>query len=128
MMYHFYLADWNGDVKPMSAPFLPRVGDTLVIDGKETTITKVSWIGNSKELEEEPIISVIDPNPSQTVYPNHTVSGNLATTIAYAVGPERLIQSIKEYRSATGIGLKEAKDIMQAEYERLGWRTSRHSL
>lgn len=106
-MYHFYLCLNKNEVRPMAAPVLPRCGDTIAIDGREIAIDKVVWVAGEHSLEEMPMI-----------YTEHHIGNKdtLAVQLARQFGPDRRIAAIKEYRSATNMGLREAKDEIDAAW------------
>lgn len=119
-MYHFYICTPLDEIRPMSAPILPRCGDTLEIDGFEITIDKVKWIGNSTTLEPTPMVYVKE----QVIFTDQAVGStqSLAEQILMKNGVDRKIQSIKDYRAATGMGLKEAKDAIDDALAKLQTR------
>jgi ribosomal protein L7/L12 len=122
VLHHFFLTLPSGEVRALAAPFLPRVGDSIEIGGVTIKIDKVAWISNGSTIADEPMLRAV----SEKVHTDHIVGGPfdvqvLAEGIAHRY-PDKLIHAIKELRSQTNLGLKEAKDIMDVTYARLGYR------
>lgn len=121
MLHHFYLTLPSGEVRSLSAPFLPRVGDTIAIDHMDVRIDKVVWMSNGTTLADEPLM---DGKIIDLIHVDHAVTSDLdqlARDIADR-NADRLIPAIKEYRAVTGLGLKESKEVMDKTFRELGYR------
>lgn len=116
-MYHFYLAVTRDDVRPMSTYFLPRVGDTIHVDGIDRVISKITWFTKDGHIGDSPLVNLKD-----VVIHNQVVgaSNDLAQRISAQFGSNQKIAAIKEYRSQTGAGLREAKFAIDDAWVALG--------
>ena len=117
-MHHFFLTLPDGEVRPLSAPYLPRVGDTITIEDHVIVINTVNWISNGKTLADEPML-----NGTNIIHSQYTVGADhmqLAMRLAQGYGTGKKIPAIKDLRSQTQLGLKEAKDLIDRAYTLLG--------
>jgi hypothetical protein len=129
MTYHFYVAFSENDVRPLSAAFLPRVGDTIHVDGIDRKIDKVTWFTNGGRVEDMPLMNL-------AAAPNVITDHHIATTdtLALQIAKQSVryegnnttgkIQAIKEYRAQTNVGLREAKEAIDEAWHFLETKTS----
>lgn len=134
MNFHFYLALNENEVRPMTTHFLPRVGDTVHVDGIDREINKVTWFSNGQRIEDAPLMN-LKPAPApvnQAV--NYQAAGTKDTLAEQCIkttfrGPAgsttaSKISAIKEYRARTNVGLREAKEAIDKAWLDLGMNSS----
>lgn len=121
MTFHFYLALDANDVRPMTTAFLPRVGDTIHVDGIDRKIDKVSWFTNGGRIEDMPLINLAHVITDHVPGTTDTLALQIAKqSIRYdGSSTSGKIAAIKEYRDRTGVGLREAKDAIDAAWQGL---------